>query len=127
MVRGTSSTNSLIQILSDIKQNGPNVKIVAAISWELFKRQSKEYRETVVGLDEWRDAMIITNSAIKLMHNWISNKTVEKYSMSPDHDNKWRTGGSVDNIITESKLDPKSLLKGIKVFAVDRGSRLSKI
>ena len=127
MVRGTSSTNSLIQILSDIKKNGPNVKIVAAISWELFKRQSKEYRETVVGLDEWRDAMIITNSAIKLMHNWISNKTVEKYSMSPDHDNKWRTGGSVDNIITESKLDPRSLLNGIKVFAVDRGSRLSKI
>ena len=76
---------------------------------------------------EWYDAMIITNSAIKLMHNWISNKTVKKYSMSPDHDNKWRTGGSVDNIITESKLDPRSLLNGIKVFAVDKESRLSKI
>ena len=127
IVRGTSSTNSLIQILSDIKQNGPNVKIVAAISWELFKRQSKEYREIVVRLDEWRDSMIITNSAIKLMHNWISNSTVEKYSMSPDHDDKWRTGGSVDQIIKESKLDPRSLSRGIKVFADDRESRLSKV
>ena len=127
IVRGTSSTNSLIQILSDIKQNGPNVKIVAAISWELFKRQSKEYREIVVRLDEWRDSMIITNSAIKLMHNWISNSTVEKYSMSPDHDDKWRTGGSVDQIIKESKLDPRSLSRGIKVFADDRESRLSKL
>jgi len=61
------------------------------------------------------------------MHNWISNKTVEKYSMSPDYDDKWRTGGSVDQIINESKLDPRSLLKGIKVFAGDRESRMSKI
>ena len=127
IVRGTSSTNSLIQILPDLKQNGPNVKVVAAISWNLFKRQNKEYRESVIGSDEWYDVMIITNSAIKLMSNWISNTIVKEYSMSPDHDNKWRTGGSVDQIITESKLDPKSLMKGIKVFAKDRASRLSKV
>jgi transketolase len=60
------------------------------------------------------------------MSNWISNTIVKKYSMSPDHDNKWRTGGSVDQIITESKLDPKSLMKGIKIFAKDRASRLAK-
>ena len=126
IVRGTSSTNSLIQILPDLKQNGPNVKVVAAISWDLFKRQNKEYRESVIESDEWYDAMIITNSAIKLMSNWISNVIVKKYSMSPDHDNQWRTGGSVDQIITESKLDPKSLMKGIKIFAKDRASRLAK-
>ena len=61
------------------------------------------------------------------MHNWISNKIVETYSMSPDHDNKWRTGGSVDEIVAESRLDEKSVLDGIKKFANERLSRLELI
>ena len=127
IVRGTSSTNSLIQILPHLKENGPNIKIVAAISWELFKRQDKEYRELVIVPNEWNDAMVITNSAIKLMHNWITNSIVKEYSMSPDHDNQWRTGGSVEQIVAESKLDSESLLTGIKIFAQDRVQRLSSV
>jgi len=49
---------------------------------------------------------------------------VKKYSLAPDHDNKWRTGGSVDQIIAESHLDPDSLLNGIKKFVQDRSKRL---
>ena len=127
IVRGTSSTNSLIQILPLIKENGLNIKIIAAISWELFKRQDRDYRELVVAPNEWADAMIITNSAISLMHNWITNSVVKKYSMSPDHDNQWRTGGSIEQIVAESQLDPESLLKGIKVFVKNRSQRLSSI
>jgi transketolase len=58
------------------------------------------------------------------MQNWISNFMVKKYSLSPDHDNKWRTGGRVDQIIAESHLDPDSLLNGIKKFVQDRSKRL---
>ena len=47
--------------------------------------------------------------------------------MSPDHDNKWRTGGSVDEIVAESRLDEKSVLDGIKKFANERLSRLELI
>ena len=61
------------------------------------------------------------------MHNWISNKIVEAYSMSPDHDNKWRTGGSVDEIVAESRLDEKSVLDGIKKFANEKPTRLKLI
>ena len=124
IVRGTSSTNSLIQILTQIKKDNINIKIVAAISWELFNRQDKQYREFVIAPDEWHDSMIITNGSIKLMQNWISNFMVKKYSIAPDHDNKWRTGGSVDQIIAESHLDPDSLLNGIKKFVQDRSKRL---
>ena len=127
IVRGTSSTDSIIKLLKKIRSKGPNVKIVAAISWELFKRQTQEYRESVISSKEWHDAMIITNSSIKLMTNWISNPTVKKYSVSPDFDNKWRTGGSVEQIIAESQLDSNSLLKSINRFAADRKQRLESI
>ena len=127
IVRGTSSTDSIIKLLKKIRNKGPNVKIIAAISWELFKRQTQEYRESVISTKEWHDAMIITNSSIKLMTNWISNPTVKKYSVSPDFDNKWRTGGSVEQIIAESQLDSNSLLKSINRFAADRKQRLESI
>ncbi len=127
IVRGTSSTDSIIKLLKKIRNKGPNVKIIAAISWELFKRQTQEYRESVISTKEWHDAMIITNSSIKLMTNWISNPTVKKYSVSPDFDNKWRTGGSVEQIIAESQLDSNSLLKSITRFAADRKQRLESI
>ena len=47
--------------------------------------------------------------------------------MSPDHDNKWRTGGSVDEIVAESRLDEKSVLDGIKKFANEKPTRLKLI
>ena len=120
IVRGTSSTNSIVQILPALKENGPNVKIIAAISWELYKRQDKKYRELIIAPDQWKDTMVITNGALRLMNNWISNPMVKKYSMSPDFDNKWRTGGSVGQIIEESQLDPESILNGIEKFAKER-------
>ncbi len=125
IVRGTSSTNSIMELLPRLKKEGPNIKIIAAISWELFKRQSKKYRNSVITDSEWNDTMIITNGSIKLMRNWIVNTVVTKYSISPDYDNQWRTGGSVNQIIKESKLDSSSILQGIMKFTSDRSKRLS--
>jgi len=127
IVRGTSSTNSLVKILPKLKLEGPNVKVVAAISWELFKQQTKDYRESIISNQEWMDAMVITNGAKRLMHKWIANRVVEVYSMSPDFDNRWRTGGSLDEIIAESKLDPESIWEGINRFANERKQRLASI
>ena len=61
------------------------------------------------------------------MNNWISNPIVKKYSMSPDFDNRWRTGGSLDQIIEESQLDTGSILSCIKKFAKERAWRLNNI
>ena len=127
IIRGTSSINSLIKILPQIKSDGPNVKIIAAISWELFRLQPLEYQQRIISDIEWPDSMVITNGAISLMKNWISNRVVNEYSLSPDFDNRWRTGGSVDEIIAESKLDSQSLFEGIKRFANERNDRLNRL
>ncbi|MDP6338706.1 MAG: transketolase [Candidatus Marinimicrobia bacterium] len=127
IIRGTSSISSLMKILPKIKSEGPNVKIVASISWELFQRQSEDYRQSIIADREWMDAMIITNGARRLMHKWIANRVVEEYSMSPDFDNRWRTGGSLDEIIAESQLDPASIWNGIKKFADTRDKRLDSV
>lgn len=61
------------------------------------------------------------------MNNWIVNPTVKKYSMSRDFDNRWRTGGSVDQIVEESQLYPGSIYTGIKQFSKERLRRLNNI
>ena len=127
IVRGTSSTNSIVNLLDILRKENLNVKIVAAISWELFKRQSEEYRKTIISDIEWLDSMIVTNGALRLMHKWIGGKIVEDYSMSPDFDNRWRTGGSVDEIVAESKIDSLSVLDGIKKFVNERDKRMAAI
>ena len=60
--------------------------------------------------------MIITNGALWLMDKWMANRMVGKYSMSPDFDNRWRTGGRLKQIVKESKLDPDSLWDEIRCF-----------
>ena len=70
-------------------------------------------------------AMIIKNNSLKNMGGWIKNKQVLKYSLSPDFDNRWRTVGSVNQIIKESKLDPLSILNAINMFSDSREKRLN--
>ena len=127
IIRGTAPTNSLMQILASLKNNGPNIKIIAGISMELFRAQNQEYQESIISPVEWNDCMIITNTSLQSMGNWIKNRFVAKYSLSPDFDNRWRTGGSVDQIINESRLDPVSILNAIKRFSNERDTRLGII
>ena len=47
--------------------------------------------------------------------------------MSPDFDNRWRTGGSLEEIVAESKLDPTSIWEGINRFAKEREQRLNSV
>ena len=95
-----------------------------AISWGIFQRQTESYRNTIISTQEWQDAMVITNGALMLMRKWIANRLVAEYSISPDWDNRWRTGGSVEEIIAEAHLDQKSIHSSIIRFAKDRPKRL---
>ena len=126
IVRGTSSTNTIVSILEKIGSEH-NVKIVSAVSWELFRRQSKSYRDSIMTDEEWSDSMIVTNTGLRIMHKWISNRVVSEYSVSPDWDDNWRTGGSVDEIIDESHLSPRWVLDAIRKFASERTQRLNKL
>ena len=126
IVRGTSSTNTIISILEELGSKH-NVKIVSAISWELFRRQSQSYQDSIISEKEWSDSMVVTNTGLKIMNNWISNRVVSEYSVSPDWDNNWRTGGSLDEIIDEAHLSPRWVLSAIEKFASERKNRLEKL
>ena len=126
IVRGTSSTNTVVSILDEISSKF-NVKIISAISWELFDMQTSEYKSSIINNQEWADSMIITNTGLSVMKNWISNRIVSEYSLSPDWDNRWRTGGTLEQIIDEAHLSPKWVLKAIDKFSTERADRLERL
>jgi transketolase len=127
-VQGTSTTDSVFQLLPKFAAGTtPNVKLVAAVSWELFQRQDNAYKDKIASRTDWLDSTVITNGGRRLMRDWIAHKESERYAMSPDFDNRWRTGGSVEELKLEAHIDPASLLTGIEKFAKERKQRLERI
>jgi transketolase len=125
IVQGTSTTRSIYSLLPRFEDGSlPNVKLIQAVSWELFELAGREYKDKVLPRPDWLDSTVITNGARKLMQQWLPHKIAEHYAMSSDWDNRWRTGGSVDEIIAEAHLDPESLAAGIQLFAAEREKRL---
>jgi transketolase len=127
IVQGTSTTDGIVHLLPELDKRRLNVKIVAAISAELFARQPEEYREQVLSRAERLDSMVITNGARRLMHDWLDNKVAERYSLSSDWDNRWRTGGTVAELLAEAHLSREWLLKGIERFVAERPQRLAEL
>jgi transketolase len=127
IVQGTSAMANVVKVLPELDKNGLNVKIVAAISPELFALQPEDYRNQVLSPADQVDAMTVTTQARRLMGDWIFLRVNEEYALSADWDNRWRTGGTVDEIIEEAHLSPKWLLAGIERFARDRDTRLGRI
>ncbi|QDU65025.1 hypothetical protein [Engelhardtia mirabilis] len=121
LLQGTSTTESVFAILPRLADSdAPNVKVVAAVSYELFMRQEQSYRDSVLPRADWWDSTVISNGARRLMHDWLPHKDAEKFAQSLDHDNRWRTGGNVAELKVEAKIDPESLWEGISRFARER-------
>jgi transketolase len=125
-VRGTMPTHNLVKVLPELDRSGLNVKVVAAISPQLFRRQDESYRSSVVGPADGVDSMVITNGAFKLMRDWADGPIVKEYSLSSDFDDRWRTGGTVDEVISEAHLDQQSILAAVERFVAERGARLRR-
>jgi transketolase len=126
-VRGTMPTRNLVSVLPELDAQGINVKVVAAISPQLFARQPAAYRDSVTGPAGRLDAMVITNGAFKLMADWASGPLVREYSLSSDWDDRWRTGGSLEEVIEEAHLDEAHILAALARFAADRPDRLRRL
>jgi len=109
------SVNNLLKVLPEIDRKY-NLKIIIATSRELFDLQDEEYKNRVLPLNEYLDSMVITNESRIATNCWISGPLSEKYTLSSDWDNRWRTGGTLDEIIEEAHLDPDNILKGIKRY-----------
>jgi transketolase len=128
IVQGTSTTESVYALLPRLLAGeGPNVKLIQAVSWELFRRQSDAYRAAVLPREDWLDSTVITNGSRRGMHDWLPHKVAERYAMSSDWDDRWRTGGSVEELKVEAHIDPASLWKGIERFASEREQRLAEL
>ena len=126
-VQGTSTTNNLVQILPELDSAGLNVKVVAAISPQLFAMQDAAYRDQVADLGDRWDAMVVSNRSRRVSRDWIAHKIVADYSLTSDWDDRWRTGGTLDEVIAEAHLSGEHILKGIERFVADRKSRLAAL
>jgi transketolase len=126
-VQGTMTTANLVKILPSLTEKRLNVKIVAAISPQLFALQDAAYREEVASAADRIDAMVISNRARRVMYDWIAHPIVAEYSLTSDWDDRWRTGGTVDEVIAEAHLSPVHLLAGIERFTTERPERLRRL
>jgi transketolase len=121
------ATHNLLSVLPELDRLELNVKVVAAVSPQLFATQDRVYRDSVVGPADRVDAMVVTNGAFTLMHHWAEGPGVREYSLSADWDDRWRTGGTIEEVMEEAHLDSGHILEAIKRFAAERSKRLGAL
>jgi len=127
IVQGTSAVANTIKLLPELDRRDLNVKIVCAVSPQLFRLQSEEYRNQVISPGDRLNSTVVTTQARWLMHDWLFNKVAEEYALSADWDNRWRTGGTVAEVLEEAHLSPHWILEGIEHFVHDCDARLSRL
>jgi len=124
--QGSSSTVNLVDSLDKLEDAGVNVKVVAAISEELFDRQSDEYKQSVISDAEKFNMMVVTTGTRRVWPVTGVGPLTDEYSLTSDWDNQWLSGGTEDDVIKEAHLDKDSIFGAVKRFADDRDARLAK-
>src|SRR5436190_568088 len=124
--QGSSSTVNLVSTLPKLEEAGINVKVVAAISEELFDRQPESYRKSVLPPEAYTDLMVVSTGTRRVWPLRNVGPLTDEYSLTSDWDNHWLTGGLEAEVIAEAHLDPKSIFAGIQRFAKDRDQRIKR-
>ena len=109
-----------------MEQAGINVKVIAAVSEELFDRQTEEYRRSVLPPEAAYDLMVISTGTRRAWPLRGVGPLTDEYSLTSDWDNQWLTGGLELEVIAEAHLDPASIFKGVERFAWDHATRLER-
>ena len=125
VVQGSSSTFNLVSILPRLEQEGINVKVLSAISEELFRRQPEAYRSSVFPPEARYDLMIVSTGTRRAWPLQGVGPLTDSYSLVSDWHDAWLTGGTEHDVIAEAHLDAESIFEGVKRFALDRDARLS--
>jgi transketolase len=60
------------------------------------------------------------------MSDWMFNEVAQEYALCSDRDDRWRTGGTVEEVIEEAGLSPEQVLAGMERFARERTIRLGR-
>jgi transketolase len=125
VVQGSSSTVNLVKELKRLAEAGVNVKVIAAVSEDLFDRQPEAYRRAVLPPEAYYDLMVVSTGTRRIWPVRNVGPLTDEYSLTSDWDNRWRTGGLEPEVIEEAHLDPKSIFAGIERFAREREKRMA--
>ena len=101
------------------------MKVISAISEDLFDRQPEAYRHSVLPPEAYYDAMVVSTGTRRVWPVRDLGPLTDEYSLTSDWDNQWLTGGLEAEVIAEAHLDPDSIFAGIQRFANDRAQRIS--
>ena len=126
ITQGSSSTVNLVSVLPKLEAAGVNVRVIAAISEELFDRQPESYRNAVLPREAYYDLMVVTTGTRRMWPLRDVGPLTDEYSMTSDWDNQWLTSGLEPDVIAEAHLDPASIFSSIQRFARERESRISR-
>jgi transketolase len=126
VAQGSSATSNLVQALPTLEQAGFNVKVISAISEELFDRQPEAYRTAVLPDEARCDLMFVTGGTRRMWPLRNVGPLTDAYSLTADWDNQWLSGGLEADVIAEAHLDSTSIAAGVRRFAEDRPMRLAR-
>ena len=101
------------------------MKVIAAISEELFDRQPEAYRNSVLPPEACYDLMVVSTGTRRMWPVRDVGPLTDDYSLTSDWDNQWLTGGLEPEVIAEAHLDTESIFAGIERFAKDHSQRIT--
>jgi transketolase len=102
------------------------VRIVSAVSEDLFDRQPDRYRNAVLPAEALLDAMVVSTGTRRMWPVKNLGPLTDEYSLTSDWDNQWLTGGLEKDVIAEAHLNPDSIFAAIRRFAAEREKRLAR-
>ncbi len=124
IAQGSSSTVNLVKVLPKLEAAGVNVKVIAAISEDLFDRQPQAYRDSVLPPGARYDLMVVSTGTRRMWPLRNLGPLTDEYSLTSDFDNSWRSGGLELEVIAEAHLDPDTIFAGVERFANEREHRI---
>jgi len=126
VVQGSSCTSNLVNQMEQIESEGHNVRIISAVSEELFNRQSQEYKDHVLPASAKYNMMIISTGTKRMWPVTGVGPLTEEYSLVSDHDDMWLTGGSEGEVLKEARLDPDTIFQSVAKFASEHSNRMKR-
>jgi transketolase len=115
---------NLVKVLPKLEAAGVNVKVIAAISEDLFDRQPQAYRDALLPPEARYDLMVVSTGTRRMWPLRNLGPLTDEYSLTSDFDNCWRTGGLEAEVIKEAHLDPDTIFAGVERFANERERRI---
>ena len=124
--QGASATANLVDALPRLEAEGVNVRVASVISTELFESQPSSYRERVLPQRSRYDSMVVSTMTKRVPPIAGLGPLTEEYSLYADHDDRWRTGGTEADVISEARLDADCVHDAVARFARERDQRLDR-